>query len=244
MSKIEITDHGKVRLITINRPERSNAVDRQSALDLQAAFQEFEASDMRVAVLTGAGEKAFSAGADIKDPPEIWRIMPTVGFESEKPIICAVHGWCIGGALMTMVMSDLCVADATARFSYPEARVGVTGGVAAALAARIPHKIAMELLMMGKPISADRALEVGLINQVVEKGKHVDTALEMGQELSQMAPMVLRTIKRFVSRTLPKSPSELMLAAQIEIGTIWASADKKEGEDAFLEKRAPVFVGQ
>ncbi len=244
MATLEITDHGKVRLFTLNRPDRMNAVDRQTALDLQAAFRAFEASDMRVAVLAGAGPKAFSAGADILDPPEIWRIMPTVGFDSEKPIITAVHGWCIGGALMTMVMSDLCVADRTARFSYPEARVGVTGGVAAALAMRVPHKIAMDLLMMGKPISAERAAAVGLINEVVDEGKHVETALAMAQELAGMAPMVLRTIKRFVGQTIPKGPSERMLAAQMEVAEIWASADKKEGEDAFREKRAPQYVGR
>jgi len=243
MSTIQITDTGKVRLITINRPEKLNAIDAQTALDLQAAFVAFEASDQRVAVLTGAGEKAFSTGADIKDPPEIWRIMPNVGFVSEKPVICAVAGHCIGGALMTMVMSDLCIASETASLSYPEARVGVTGGVAAALATRIPHKIAMEILFMGGRIPAQRALEIGLINRVVPEGKQVEAALAMGAELAGSAPMVLRTIKRFVARTMPRGPSELMLEAQQEISAIFASQDKREGEMAFAERRAPQFTG-
>lgn len=244
MPTVLVEDKGSVRIITINRPDARNAIDRQTALDLQAAFVDFEQSAQRVAVLTGAGDKAFSAGADIKDPPEIWRIMPGVGFESEKPIICAVTGWCIGGALMTMVMSDLCVASSTARFSYPEARIGITGGVAAALANRIPHKIAMEILLLGRPLDATRAYEAGLVNSVVEPGCHLDAAFEMAEELAGLAPLVLHTIKRFVRKTLPKSPSELMLEAQMEIGAIAVSADKREGELAFKEKRVPQFTGK
>ncbi|MBI1292891.1 enoyl-CoA hydratase [bacterium] len=244
MATVQIEDKGAVRIITIDRPQKSNAIDRQTALDLQAAFVDFEGSKQRVAVLTGAGGKAFSAGADIKDPPEIWRMMPGVGFDSDKPVIAAVSGWCIGGALMTMVMCDLCVAGRNSRFSYPEARIGLTGGVAAALAMRIPHKLAMEILLLGRQIDAQRACEMGLINAVVDEGLHLDAALEMAGELAEMAPLVLRTIKRFVARTLPKGPSELMLEAQMELAVINSSADKLEGDIAFREKRAPRYTGQ
>src|SRR5664279_2402047 len=119
-------------LISINRPERRNAICAETSLLLQKAFVEFERSPtQRAAVLTGAGNEAFSGGADTGNFPELWRCIPTVGFETNKPIISAVGGWCVGGALVLAMMSDLAVAAENAKFSYPEARLGLTGGIIA-----------------------------------------------------------------------------------------------------------------
>lgn len=245
MDEIKVRDEGAVRIITINRPDKANAINKPMAIALQQAFIAFEASDQRVAVLTGEGAKAFSTGADMKDIPEIWRMMPTVGFRSEKPIIAAVTGWCVGGAFMTAVMCDLCVATENAKFSYPEGRIGHTGGVAAALAGRIPHKIAMEILMLGDVVEARRAYEVGLVNRLVPEGEHLNAALAMAHQLAGYAPLVMSTLKRFITETvLPKGPSEKMLAAQRDIRTIMESEDMKEGLVAFQEKRAPAYIGR
>ncbi len=111
----------------------------------------------RVAIPTGNGGRAFSAGADVTDLPELWRCVPTVGIKTDKPVIAAVSGWCIGGALVMAMMCDLLVAGDNARFSYPEGKVGITGGMIAGLAARIPHKIAMEIMLLGEPLDAARA---------------------------------------------------------------------------------------
>ncbi|TXL64899.1 enoyl-CoA hydratase [Zeimonas arvi] len=247
MEKIIVTNHDDgVTLIAINRPERRNAICAQTALELQAAFAEFDRSGtQRIAVLTGTGDEAFSGGADVTNLPELWRCVPTVGISTDKPIIGAVGGWCVGGAMVIAMMCDLMVAADNARFSYPEAKLGFTGGMIAGLAGRIPHKIAMEIMMLGRTVDAARAHEIGLVNQVVPKGQQVEAALAMARELAGMAPLVLQTIKRFVTESvLAQGPSEKMGRAQRELGIVRDSADIEEGMLAFREKRAPRFTGR
>ncbi|RIK45293.1 MAG: enoyl-CoA hydratase [Chloroflexi bacterium] len=237
--------HGAVALITIQRPEKLNAINKQVALDLQAAWQRFEASEERVAVLTGAGERAFSAGADINDLPELWRAMPGIGAPVEKPVIAATNGHCIGGAVVLVQLCDLCIAAQGTRFSYPEARMGFTGGMIAGLAGRIPHKVAMEMMLMARPMTAARAYEVGFVNAVVPDGAQVETALAWAAEMAEYAPLVLRTLKRFVNNdVLPKGPSERMALALRDLGVVQSSEDIEEGRAAFREKRPPRYKGR
>ncbi|MBM3571131.1 MAG: enoyl-CoA hydratase/isomerase family protein, partial [Alphaproteobacteria bacterium] len=164
---VTVRQEGLVSVIAVNRPDKGNAISRQVALDLQSAFAAFDASEQRVAVLTGAGDKAFSTGADVNDLPELWRAIPTIGLVTDKPVIAATTGWVVGGALVMAMMADLLIADETTKFSYPEAKLGFTGGMIAGLAGRIPHKIAMEMMLMARPMEARRAYEVGLVNKLV-----------------------------------------------------------------------------
>jgi enoyl-CoA hydratase/carnithine racemase len=242
---VENPDDG-VTLVTINRPERRNAIDAKTAIELQQAFAEFDRSEtQRVAVLTGAGDDAFSGGADVTDLPELWRCVPTVGIVTDKPIIAAVGGWCVGGALVVAMMCDLNVAADNARFSYPEAKLGFTGGMIAGLAARVPHKVAMEIMLLCKTLDAQRALSVGFVNEVVPKGRQVESAIAMARELAAMAPLVLQTIKHFVTESvLAQGPSEKLGRAQRALGVARDSADTQEGMLAFREKRKPVFTGR
>ena len=232
-------------VIAINRPLRRNAICAQTAVELQQAFAQFDASDQKVAVYTGVGDEAFSGGADVTDLPELWRCIPTVGITTEKPVIAAVGGWCVGGALVAAMMCDLLVAAENAKFSYPEAKLGFTGGMIAGLAARIPHKLAMEMMLLCRTWDVKRAYEAGLVNEVVPVGTQVEAALAMAREMTTMSPMVLTTIKRFVTEgVLAQGPSEKMARAGRDLGLVRDSEDAKEALAAFKEKRKPRFTGK
>jgi enoyl-CoA hydratase/carnithine racemase len=245
MTVVTIEQRGPVSVIAINRPEKLNAINKAVAIELQQAFAAFDASEQRVAILTGHGGRAFSAGADVTDLPELWRCVPTVGIKTDKPIIATVSGWCIGGGLVMAMMCDLLVAAEGARFSYPEGKVGITGGMIAGLAARIPHKVAMELMLLGEPIDARRAYAVGLANKVVPAGSEVDEAVAMAEKIVDLAPLALAAMKRFVNEgVLPKGPVELMARYGAELGAVRDSDDAKEGVRAFREKRRPRYRGR
>ena len=235
-----------VALITINRPERMNRLDDAIVEGLYGAWQRLMASDAdRVAVLTGAGERAFTAGADLKAPPSsLYRAIPGVGVAVDKPVIGAVAGWVVGGGMVLTTMCDILIAADTARFSYPEVKVGFTGGIISNLASRIPHKIAMELLLLGEAIDARRAYEVGYVNKVVAVADLLPTAMDYAARIAATAPLPSRALKRFVMQTLPKSPTEIAGMARAEVDTIFASEDWAEGRSAFVEKRAPVYRGK
>lgn len=244
MAQITIEQHGKVTLFTINRPARKNAICKDTALELQAGFAEFDASEQRVAVITGSGNDAFSSGADVSNLPELWRCIPGSGFTTDKPIIAATAGWVVGGDMVLTMMCDLIVAAENTRFSYPEARLGFTGGMIAGLAARIPHKAAMDLMLLGRPMDATRGHGIGLVSDVVPTGKQVEVAMEQAQTLAASAPLVLATLKRFVNQhVLPKSPSEAMSETIRQLNVVRESNDTAEGMTAFREKRAPRYTG-
>jgi enoyl-CoA hydratase/carnithine racemase len=246
MEMVQVTnfDDGTT-LIAINRPTRKNAICAVTARELQQAFADFDRSDQRVAVITGTGNDAFSSGADVSNVPELWRCVPTVGITTEKPVIAAVGGWCVGGALVVAMMCDLLVTADNGKFSYPEAKLGFTGGLISALPTRIPHKIAMELIMLCRTIDAKRAYDVGFANEVVPVGQQVEAALAMARELATFAPLVLRTLKRFVvDDVMPQGPSEKMGRAMRDLGRVRDSQDGQEGARAFKEKRAPKWVGR
>jgi len=247
MEKILVADHDDgVTVITINRLAKKNAICAGTAIELQQAFAAFDRSPtQRVAVLTGAGNDVFSAGADVTDIPELWRCIPTLGITTEKPVIAAVAGWCIGGSLVVAMMCDLLVAAENAKFSYPEAKLAFTGGVISSLATRIPHHLAMEIILLGRVMDAQRAYQVGFANEVVPVGQQVEAAMAMARELATFAPLVLSTLKRFVTEgVMPKGPSELMARAHAALDVVRQSEDFREGMASFREKRKPRYVGR
>jgi enoyl-CoA hydratase/carnithine racemase len=235
-----------IALITINRPERMNRLDDAIVEGLHAAWQRLMASAAdRVAVLTGAGERAFTAGADLKAlPTSLYRAIPGVGVAVDKPVIGAVAGWVVGGGMVLTTMCDILIAADNARFSYPEVKVGFTGGIISNLASRIPHKIAMELLLLGEAIDARRAYEVGYVNKVVALADLLPTAMDYAARIAATAPLPSRALKRFVMQTLPKSPPESAGMARAEVDAIFASEDWAEGRSAFVQKRPPLYHGK
>lgn len=234
----------RIAVITMNRPEKHNALNKDIEEGLRAAWIRFREGEDRVAILTGAGNKAFSAGADLLSPPEIWRFTPGVGVELEKPVIAAVNGVCVGGGVVLVQFSDLCVAAENAVFSYPEAKVGICGGLIGSIAARIPHKMAMEMILLGDAISAQRAYEFGLVNKVVPQEQLMDAAMAYARTLAANAPLVLSMIKRFVGRVLPKGPSELAGIGRRDVAEIMHSDDAREGVASFREQRKPNYMGR
>ena len=234
-----------IATIVINRAERLNALNEEVIVGLQAAWQRFEDSDDRVAVLHAAGDRAFSVGADVKSPPsEMWQGVPSVGMTTSKPVIAAVHGWCIGGAYCIVQMCDLVVASENTVFKYPEAQLGFTGGLIASAVARIPHKIAMEFMMLGEDFSAERALATGMVNKVVPVGQELAEALAWAKVLAESAPLVLEATKKFSLATLNQSPAEAGAISREQLLKVRNSDDGREGGEAFAQKRTPVFKGR
>jgi enoyl-CoA hydratase len=160
-----------IALIVIERADKMNALNEDVIQGLRSAWQQFADSHEKVALLAAAGDRAFSVGADIKDAPrEMWQGVPSIGVELYKPVIAAVHGWCIAK---------------NAVFKYPEAQVGFTGGLVASAAARLPHKIAMEFMLLGQDFPAQRAYEAGMVNQVVPNGTQREAAMKYARILAQ-----------------------------------------------------------
>jgi enoyl-CoA hydratase/carnithine racemase len=233
MTSVTYDSRDGIAEITINRPDKYNVIDHSVVEGLNHAWRRFGESDDRVAILAASGDKAFSAGANLKDiPHDFWRAVPGVGVPVDKPVIAATSGVVVGGALVLVQFADLAIAADNTVFSYPEAKVGYSGGLIASLAARIPHKIAMELLLVGGSIDAHRAHAVGLVNRVVPTGDQLSVARQFASQIAANAPLVLKLLKTFVGATLPKGPTDN------------TADDYREGIAAFLDKRSPVFSGR
>jgi enoyl-CoA hydratase/carnithine racemase len=247
---------GRVAVLTLNRPQASNAMSAELAEGIADALDELEADDeVWVIVITGSGERAFCAGADLKDvagrAPGV-RPKPVRGGwggiahrQLVKPLIAAVNGAARGGGMEICLAADLVIADAHATFGLPEVRRGLIAGAGGVerLPRRIPPVIAMELILTGRIIDAPTALEIGMINRVVESGTSVNAAVELANEICLAAPLAVRLSKAIMRSTISQGEREAVESAA-ELRNAWNhSADRQEGPRAFVEKRAPVWTG-
>ena len=252
--------HGNVLLVTINRPRSRNCVNRAVAEAIGQALESAETdASVRVIVLTGAGDRAFCAGADLKalangedihpaGPRAHWGFAGYVNHAVSKPTIAAVNGFALGGGTELALASDLVVAADTAEFGLPEVRRGLVAAAGGAfrLAQQIPRKFALEMALTGQPISAARAFELGLVNQVVPRDKVLPVALDMAEVIAANAPLAVQATKRIaggitdggVERDKPDWARN-----GLEAGRIRWSQDAQEGVRAFVEARTPSWTG-
>lgn len=235
----------RIATITINRPARLNAINEEVEQGLAEAWRRFNASEDRVAIITGSGDKAFSVGKDLDydATPDYRRFIPGFDIQVSKPIIAAIGGWCIGGALTLVQMCDLCVATENTVFTYPEPKLGFAGGMIVGMASRIPHKVAMEVMLLGEELSAQRAYEIGFVNKVVGKGEHLAAAQAYAERLAGNAPMVLSMLKDLARECVGRSPMEQASHTMYEVERVMGSTDRIEGMRSFLEKRPANFQG-
>lgn len=219
-----------VATITISRPSKKNAINAALADDLEAAWLRFDQGEDRVAVVVGFGD-TFSAGADIKDPPlRGYGFIPNVGVPTDKPIIAAVEGWCIGAALIMVQHADLCVASDSARFGYPEPRMGLSRGLISGLASRLAHKHAIEIMLLGEDISSAEMHRMGLVNKVVQNGESLATAQTWADKIGSFDSGLVQFLKRGVGSVVPKSPGEISEHTKWEANQLPGNIRVAEGD--------------
>jgi enoyl-CoA hydratase len=268
MAALETELRGHVAYLTMNRPQVHNALSPELMVRLAQAWHGLRADDrVRVVILTGAGDRAFSAGADlgqllpllsghrqpedewdrrVLDNPEVIEHAVLKGVEFFKPIIAAVNGFCVGGGMEMMQAADLRVAVDSASFGLQEVKWGVAplGGSVARLPRPIPWCKAMEILMTGNRFDAQEAWRLGLVNYVVPRDQLMSKAEELAAAIADNGPLAVRIVKegalRCAGRTLEESfKIELELRPIVE-----KSEDGREGPLAFMEKRKPIFKGR
>ena len=247
----EVAD--RVAVITINRPEKRNALNAAVRQGLWDAWRRFEAdADARVAILTGAGDKAFCAGMDLAEMSEAKRgvpppdLMPDLGrnIAIAKPTVAAVRGIAYAGGWRLAQMCDLCVAGQSARFAITEALVGRGAAWAAPLVHMIPQRIMLELMLTAKPITAQRAYEIGFVNHVVADDTVMIKAQELAQAIIAGAPLFGAAAKAMVRVACGVSVEEGLRASEMIFGPVYGSEDAQEGPLAFREKRQPNWRGR
>lgn len=254
------TREGNTLVLTINRPDARNAVNADVAKVIGEALAEADRDpSVWCIVLTGTGDKAFCAGADLKaiargeqmfaEGQASWSFAGFANHFTSKPTIAAVNGLAYGGGFELVLAADLAVAVESARFALPEVKRGLiaAAGGAFRVADQLPRKVAMHLLMTGEPISAETALHHGLINAVVPDGQALDSALELAATITENSPTAVQSTKRIAyharAHTWDGEADRWALTLEENLH-VRESADGQEGPRAFAEKRKPVWSGQ
>ncbi|HSR21751.1 MAG TPA: enoyl-CoA hydratase-related protein [Anaerolineales bacterium] len=246
---------GRVGLIRLNRPQARNAISNQLLHELMEALENFD-RDVGIGAMVIAGDqKVFAAGADIKEmvgqTPAQMRssdfIQAFARLEAvAKPVIAAVSGWALGGGCEIALACDMIVASETARFGQPEITIGVIpgGGGTQRLTHAVGKAIAMEMILNNRLLSAQEALQFGLVNRVVPPDRYLEEALVLAQEVASRAPRALGAAKRMIRQAYENSLSGGLEAERQEFFQLFASQDRVEGMRSFVEKRDPRWTGR
>lgn len=244
-----------IALIELNRPKELNALNRQLMLEIRDTLRELDEDDnVRVVILTG-GPKVFAAGADIKQMADATAIdMLNIDQfstwdqikKTRKPIIAAVSGFALGGGCELAMTCDMIIASETARFGQPEIKIGTMPGAGGTqrLTRAVGKVMAMELVLTGKFISAEEALNAGLINRIVPVELLMDETLGLAREIAKQSPVAIKLAKESVNNAFNSTLDEGLLFERKNFYLTFASKDQKEGMAAFIEKRNPEFTGK
>ena len=253
---ILLETNDRISILTINRPDKRNALNQATRDEMRDALNSLERSpESRVLVITGAGDKAFIAGADINefegrtaliqhDAMKGLRVFDAIE-EFPKPVIAMINGFCLGGGLETALVCDIRIAADTARLGQPEINLGIIpgGGGTQRLTRLVGEGKAMELILTGAPISALEAERIGLVNRVVPAADLLNDAKTLAGELAKHAPIAMRYIINAINKGLEMPFAEACVFEATLFGLVASTEDMREGTRAFLEKRKALFKG-
>jgi len=232
-----------------------NALNNQLMREIMDALEDFDKKDDIGAMVITGNEKAFAAGADIKEMmnKSIQQMMDTDHIAVfgrirtiRKPVIAAVSGWALGGGCEIALSCDMVIASESAKFGQPEINIGVIPGAGGTR--RLTHVVgkalAMEMILNNRALSAQEALQHGLVNRVVPVDKYLDEALKLAEEIASRAPLAVRAAKKMINQTYEQTLSEGLTAEKQEFYNLFSTEDQKEGMQAFVEKRKPEWKGK
>ena len=247
--------HGQVGLITINHPQAMNALNNQLMRELMDGLEAFDKNDGIGAMVIAGNEKAFAAGADIKEMADrtieqmmdrdhvaVFGRIRTI----RKPVIAAVSGWALGAGCEIALSCDMIVASESAKFGLPEVTIGVIPGAGGTqrLTRAVGKAIAMEMILNNRTLSAQEALQFGLLNHVVPVSDFLNEALKLAEEIAARAPLAVRAAKKMINQSYERFLSDGLEHEKQVFYNLFGSEDQKEGMQAFIEKRKPEWKGK
>jgi len=254
-TSILVETRGKVGLITLNRPQTLNALNNQLMREVMDALDDFDKDDGIGAIVITGNEKAFAAGADIKEMADksiqqmmdadhvaVFGRIRTV----QKPVIAAVSGWALGGGCEIALACDMIIASDSAKFGLPEVTIGVIPGAGGTqrLVRAVGKALAMEMILNDRKLTAQEALHYGLVNRVVPVGDFLNVAILLADEIAALPPLAVRAAKRMINHSYESFLKDGLAEEKQVFYNLFASDDQKEGMQAFIEKRKPNWTGK